>query len=113
MSDNVNKPAHYQGSDLECKDAIRGMLGREGWKSYCQGQVLRYLWRYAKKGKPVEDLEKANTYRSWLEEEMRPKEKVASLPEIKAAILALKEENVALNEQNLELIKRVETNGKS
>ena len=32
------------------------------FEGYCKGQVLKYLWRYRYKGKPVEDLKKAEWY---------------------------------------------------
>jgi len=32
------------------------------FEGYCKGQVLKYLWRYRYKGKPLEDLRKAEWY---------------------------------------------------
>jgi len=32
------------------------------FEGYCKGQVLKYLWRYRYKGKPLEDLKKAEWY---------------------------------------------------
>ena len=62
MADNVNNPPHYNQSGIECIDAIRAALGDEGFKSYCQGNAIKYLWRHQYKGKPVEDLHKAQWY---------------------------------------------------
>jgi hypothetical protein len=62
MADNVNNPPHYNQSGIECIDAIRAALGEEGFKSYCQGNAMKYLWRHNYKGKPVEDLDKAIWY---------------------------------------------------
>lgn len=57
MADNVNHPEHYR---------LR-VLGREPidvaqWQKFCTGNVIKYLWRYPYKGKPLEDLQKARWY---------------------------------------------------
>ena len=59
--DMVNHPPHYKVNDIECIDAIRASTG-EGYEFYLQGVILKYLWRYRYKGKPVEDLKKAEWY---------------------------------------------------
>ena len=60
--DPVAKPKHYnQDNNIECIDAIEACIGKN-FPSYLQGNVLKYLWRYEYKGKPVEDLEKAKWY---------------------------------------------------
>ena len=65
----VNKPPHYQNSaDIECIDAIQAATG-DGFQFHLQGTVLKYLWRYRYKGKPVEDLKKARWYLDKLIEE--------------------------------------------
>lgn len=61
MTDNVNNPKHYNFSGIECIDAIRASLGRDGFLSYCKGNVTKYVWRYEYKNK-VEDLKKASWY---------------------------------------------------
>ena len=58
--DNVNHPEHYNKGDIECIDAIEAAV--EDFASYCQGNALKYLYRHAYKGNPVEDLEKAIWY---------------------------------------------------
>lgn len=64
-SDPVNQPSHYKHSgDIECIDAIRAMLGREGFIHYCEGNVMKYLWRWRFKG-GVESLRKARVYLEW------------------------------------------------
>lgn len=65
MSDNVNQPQHYRSGEIECIDAIRASLGPEGFAAYCQGNVLKYVWRWRHKG-GVEDLRKAGVYLDWL-----------------------------------------------
>lgn len=32
------------------------------FEGYCKGNILKYLWRYRYKGKPLEDLKKAQWY---------------------------------------------------
>ena len=59
--DMVNHPPHYKVDDIECIDAIRAST-REVYEFYLQGVILKYLWRYRYKGKPVEDLKKAEWY---------------------------------------------------
>ena len=59
--DMVNHPPHYKVDDIECIDAIRAST-REGYEFYLQGVIIKYLWRYRYKGKPVEDLKKAEWY---------------------------------------------------
>jgi hypothetical protein len=61
MNDPIN-PAHYKQSDIECIDAIRAALGPEGFKSYCRGNVIKYLWRSEHKGQAAEDYRKAEWY---------------------------------------------------
>ena len=69
MSDNVNKPAHYNAGEVETIDGIRAALG-EGFADYCRGNVLKYVWRCGLKGDAVEDLRKAATYLQWAIEAM-------------------------------------------
>ena len=70
MSDNVNKPAHYNQGEIETIDGIRAALG-EGFAAYCRGNVLKYVWRCGKKGDAVEDLKKAAKYLEWAIEAMQ------------------------------------------
>ena len=61
MKDNVNNPAHYKKSDVECIDAISSALSPDEFKGYCKGNILKYVWRENHKGKK-EDLKKAQWY---------------------------------------------------
>ena len=65
MSNNVNHPSHYTTGGVECIDAIRASLGDADFASYCKGNVIKYLWRYRRKG-GTEDLEKAAVYLNWM-----------------------------------------------
>ena len=58
--DMVNSPRHYNESGIECIDALEAMLG-DGFKSYLQGNIAKYLWRYKYKN-GLEDLQKAQWY---------------------------------------------------
>ncbi len=64
MSDHdpVNKPAHYNFGSIECIDYIKQTLGDEGFRAYCLGNAIKYIHRHKYKGKPAEDLKKANYY---------------------------------------------------
>lgn len=61
-ADMVNQPSHYNYGEIECIDAIKGMLGEEGFKAYCRGNAMKYTWRAGLKFDEVEDLKKASWY---------------------------------------------------
>ena len=58
-SDPVN-PSHYKQGGIECIEAIKAATG-DGFIGYVWGNVLKYLWRWPKKG-GVDDLKKARWY---------------------------------------------------
>ena len=64
MSDPVNHPDHYAATDngIECIDAIRAALGREGFIAFLRGQVIKYQWRLGKKDSATQDNAKALWY---------------------------------------------------
>lgn len=64
--DPVNHPTHYTSGGVECIDAIRASMTPEEFKGFLKGNAMKYLWRYNLKGKPAQDLEKANWYLSRL-----------------------------------------------
>ena len=74
--DPVERPRHYNNGSVECIDAIRAALGDEGFQAYCQGNVLKYLWRHKYKGKPVEDLRKCPWYLQRLIETIEKEEDI-------------------------------------
>ena len=59
-ADMVNHPPHYQGDGIECIDAIRAALGKEGFVAYCRGNAIKYTWR--EKADSAEDRNKAIWY---------------------------------------------------
>lgn len=60
--DPVNHPAHYTAGDIECIDAIRAALGKEGFNAYCRGAAIKYAWRSGRKANHAEDLRKGAWY---------------------------------------------------
>ena len=71
QSDPVNCPNHYAHSEVECIDAIKAQLSPDEYKGYLRGALVKYIWRYDHKGKPVEDLSKARWYLERLISEVR------------------------------------------
>ena len=67
--DMVNSPPHYNQTGIECIHAISAATG-DGFKYYLQGNILKYLWRFDYKEKPIEDLQKAKWYLDKLIEEV-------------------------------------------
>ena len=64
--DMVNRPEHYNQSGIECIAAIQAALG-PNFKYYLQGNIMKYMWRFDYKGKPLEDVQKAKWYINALE----------------------------------------------
>ena len=64
----VNHPSHYNQGGVECIDAIRAALGKDGFEAFCIGNVIKYLWRYKHKN-GLEDLQKAEVYLNWAMED--------------------------------------------
>lgn len=62
VNDEVNRPAHYNSGKVEAIEAIEASMSPEEFKGYLKGNALKYLWRYAYKGKPIQDLDKAEWY---------------------------------------------------
>lgn len=60
MGDAVKRPSHYMLEDgTEVKNHIRSILGDDGFKSWAIGNAIKYVSRYKDKGKPEQDLKKA------------------------------------------------------
>ena len=64
MSDNVNKPSHYNQGGIETIDSIRASTG-DGFIWYCVGNADKYIGRCRYKGKLLEDLRKCRNYVDW------------------------------------------------
>ncbi len=72
--DMVNSPPHYNQTGIECIHAISAATGN-GFKYYLQGNIMKYLWRFDYKDKPLEDLKKAQWYLDKLIEEVMANDK--------------------------------------
>lgn len=57
----LEKNSYYNQNNMECYDAIEGMIGKKGLEDFCRGNILKYVWRYKDKN-GVEDLKKAKAY---------------------------------------------------
>lgn len=68
--DVVNNPDHYNTGSIECIEGIQASMSAEAFNGYLKGNCMKYLWRYDYKGKPVEDLQKAQWYLSKLLQEV-------------------------------------------
>ena len=59
MENSIN-PSHYKG-EIECIEAIKASMSKENFKGYLRGNIMKYLWRFERKG-GQEDLKKAQWY---------------------------------------------------
>ena len=62
MSDNINRPPHYNRGDIETIDMIKNSMSLSDFEGYLQGNVIKYISRYRYKGTALEDLQKAQWY---------------------------------------------------
>ena len=76
-SDAVVHPSHYNAGSIECIDALNAMV--ESWDdpvaAVLAWQTAKYIWRHPFKGKPVEDLKKAQFYLERLVQQYERKKK--------------------------------------
>lgn len=62
-ADDIKRPNHYTWRGKECEEIIGDITqGAEGKEAYYLGAVVKYLYRYPKKGTPLKDLQKAKQY---------------------------------------------------
>lgn len=62
-ADDIKSPGHYTWRGRECEEIIGDITqGAEGKEAYYLGAVVKYLYRYPKKGTPLKDLQKAKQY---------------------------------------------------
>ena len=66
VENNVKSPRHYrlEGLNIESIDVIKATLGKEGFKAFCKGNIMKYLIRAEKKN-GLEDYKKAQIYLNW------------------------------------------------
>lgn len=68
-ADEIHHPEHYTWKGVECKDVIETMTrGLSGVEAYYMGNIIKYLYRYPKKGTLETDLAKAVEYTEFLRE---------------------------------------------
>lgn len=68
-SDMIHHPDHYTWKGTECKKVIELMnRGLSGAEAYYMGNIIKYLYRYPKKGTLLSDLSKAVEYMEFLRE---------------------------------------------
>ena len=71
--EEVDHPSHYCKGGIECIDAIEASMTDESFKGFLKGNVMKYIYRYESKEKPLEDLEKAEWYLKKLIEKVAEK----------------------------------------
>jgi hypothetical protein len=54
-ADPVDAPDHYRQGEIECIDAVKAMLGAEGFAYWLRGNIVAYLWRLPHKGEAKKD----------------------------------------------------------
>lgn len=73
LTDEVNKPPHYNTGEIECIEYLKDNLPEEAFLGYLEGNTKKYLHRWRYKGKASQDLEKAKWYLSYLHLEIEKK----------------------------------------
>lgn len=68
---HVEHPDHYT---YGAKEAIEIMADLGVLEEYCVGNIIKYLYRYKRKGHPLEDIQKAARYIQILLEHLEEKE---------------------------------------
>jgi hypothetical protein len=68
--DMVNHPPHYTFGGIECLDAIKAQLGKDGFIAFLRGQIAKYNWRLMHKSNPLEDAKKIQFYTNKLVNEL-------------------------------------------
>ena len=65
--DKIKSPNHYKLEGLNCEtiDVVKARLGKEGFKAFCVGNVLKYVLRAEKKN-GLEDYKKSRQYLDWI-----------------------------------------------
>lgn len=67
MLHDIKNPDHYTWKGVECKEVIGIMTrGLSGEDAYYLGNIIKYLYRYPKKGTPMKDVAKAAEYLTML-----------------------------------------------
>lgn len=62
VEDVVNHPNHYTPNGVDSFMHMKDQMGKTAFDGFLQGNAIKYVQRYAFKGKPTEDLCKAAFY---------------------------------------------------
>ena len=62
VEDVVNHPNHYAPNGRDSFMHMKDQMGKEAFDGFLQGNVIKYVQRYALKGCPTQDLCKAAFY---------------------------------------------------
>lgn len=62
VEDVVNHPNHYAPNGVDSFMHMKDQMGKPAFDGFLQGNAIKYVQRYAFKGKPTEDLCKAAFY---------------------------------------------------
>lgn len=67
VEDKIKSPSHYKldGLGIESIDIIKARLGKEGFKAFCVGNIIKYVLRAEKKN-GLEDYKKSRQYLDWV-----------------------------------------------
>lgn len=67
LEDKIKSPNHYKLEGLNCEtiDIVKARLGKEGFKAFCVGNVIKYVLRAEKKN-GLEDYKKSRQYLNWI-----------------------------------------------
>lgn len=74
VSNESDNPNHYKTGKLECIDAMRAMLGDDGFANYLRGTIFKYNWRLGKKDEASMEAKKIAVYTRWLNDVLEGKE---------------------------------------
>lgn len=69
--DQVNSPSHYTQGNRETIEVIKDYMTNDEFAGYLKGNIIKYVGRFKFKGKPVQDLQKAEWYLERLIKEVR------------------------------------------
>ena len=75
---DVINPTHYTNGGIESIDYMKDNMSPEAYRGFLEGSVKKYLHRWRYKGKPTEDLKKAQWYLTKLVHEVELDERVRS-----------------------------------
>jgi hypothetical protein len=70
-NDAVNSPKHYTQGNRETIEVIRDYMTDGEFVGYLKGNIIKYVGRFKFKGKPLEDLQKAQWYLNRLISEVK------------------------------------------